>query len=313
MSQLWTPATRVEWERLAGQEYLPLTQSWEWGEAKGETGERVERFISEGGGGVQLQRRHGVAWAAGAPIGRLDSETAATLARLSRQVGSPILLSPYADLPGTVKPLAQRLFLSGTVLLDLTLKEEEIRRQLHGKWRNGLSKAVRARIEIEDGSFADMMSMVQELADAKGFHVPYEDEFVSALKRAFGKGFTIRIARHSGALAGSWLDLQAGSTATYLLGATTQAGRAVNASYLLAWDAIERHRLGGATTLDLGGIDLDRNRGPSEFKARMGGKLLEFPGTFLLGGGAKAMLLRALLKIRGSRGGRPGGAVAASD
>jgi lipid II:glycine glycyltransferase (peptidoglycan interpeptide bridge formation enzyme) len=140
--------------------------------------------------------------------------------------------------------------------------------------------------------------MLEELADRKGFEVPYAPRFVEALHAAFGTGFTLRVARHSGRDVAVLLDLRAGDTATSFMGAATPEGRKVRASYLLTWDALVHHRVAGVRTYDMGSIGRDRSTGPSAFKVRSGGEVVEFPGTFLVGTGLRAQAVKTLLRLK---------------
>lgn len=302
----WSRATRDAWDVLCDAHYLPLSQSWQWGEAKRATGQRVERFALGGRTGMQLELRRGVAWAAGAPIGDVDASTWMAFGDLARRLRRPILLSPTTPLPGAGSPVAGDLFHSGTVLFELSNSELEMRKQLHGYWRNHLSKAERAGTEVVDGTRSELLTMLDELAQRKGFKVRYDAHFVEALRASFGKGFVIRVARHSGRNVGVLLDLRAGDTGTSFLGAATPEGRELRVAYLLAWDALRRYRESGARTYDMGNIGRDRSTGPSAFKVRSGGDIVEFPGTYLIGGGARAYGLRSFLGLKRLRShGRP--------
>jgi hypothetical protein len=299
-SNPWSPASRADWEVLQGKGYLPLTQAWEWGEAKQSIGGRVERWTLDGHVGVQIQYRRGIAWAAGAPLGEIEEDIAATLRALAGQLRRPLLLSPSVPVSGLGRAVGD-LFHSGTVLFDVSGGEAAARARLHKNWRNHLSKAERAGTEVTEGSVQEFLAMVGKLGERKGFTIPYDGPFVNALRSSFGSGFTLRIARHRGRAVGGWLDLRAGTTATYFMGATPPDGRAVRASYLLGWDAFRRHGNSAGRLYDLGGIGSDRSTGPAAFKVRTGGRVVEFPGTFLVGTGPVARLAGAILRLRGSR------------
>jgi hypothetical protein len=295
--ELWAPSTRIGWETLCPDEYLPLTQAWRWGEAKTQAGSRVERYVLDHRIGVQLERRRGAAWAAGAPLGELGLDVGGALRHLARQLRTPILVSPVSDTPGLSAPIADGLFLSGTVLVDLRLGDDLLRRRLDKRWRNALSKAERSDTDVVDGTLDELMSLLDRLALKKSFNLPYKEEFLRRLRPSFGRECRIRVARRGGVVVGGWLDLREGSTATYLMGATTEKGRAVNASYLLTWDAIRHHRE-TARFLDLGGIGVERTTGPSGFKVRTGGRIVDFPGTYLVGSGARALAVDSWLRLK---------------
>ena len=140
--------------------------------------------------------------------------------------------------------------------------------------------------------------MLDELAHRKRFEIPYEAPFVEALRTTFGDGFGIRVARHEGRTVAGRLDLRAGATATSFISATTMAGRAIGASYLLTWDAVLRHQRAGGTVYDLGGISVDRSSGTTAHKLSMGGQVVDYPGTYVVGGSAITAALQAYLRVR---------------
>ena len=71
-----------------------------------------------------------------------------------------------------------------------------------------------------------------------------------------------------------------GTTAVYLFGATTEAGRRLNAGHFLMWQAMLRGRELGRDWFDLGGIDAKTNPNVARFKLRTGGIELTAAGPF---------------------------------
>jgi hypothetical protein len=294
----WSLPDLERWSTAFSGRYLPLSQTWEWGEAKRAIGRPVERLMIGGDLGVQFESRRGIAWAPAAPLGEMDDSFAGALQELSKDLRRPILLSPVRPVSGLGGPIALGMFHSGTVLFDLAGDEPEVRGRLPKTWRNSLSKGERAGAEITDGSTEDMLAMLEELAERKGFAIPYDASFVGALQRAFGEGFGIRVARHQGRTVAGRLDLRAGATATSFLSATTLEGRSVGASYVLTWDSVLRHQQAGAIVYDLGGISSERSSGTSAHKLSMGGEVVDYPGTYLIGGGSRAYAVRAWLRLK---------------
>jgi hypothetical protein len=286
---------------ICGTGYVPLNQSWEWGEAKRLTGSSVARYQLGDRLGVQLEWRRGLAWAPAAPVGETTEQTARQLDDLARLLRRPILLSPTAHLPGGAAPFATGLFHSGTVLFDISGGVDPIRGRFRKTWRNSLSKAMRADTEIADGTLDEFMPMLDELTMRKGFELSYDDRFIRIVLSVFGEGARLRLARLGETVVGGWLDLRSGSTVTSFLSATTLEGRSVNSAYLLAWDALVRHYVAGATVYDLGGISGERATGPSAHKLSMGGEVLNFPGTYVIGVGPRTSVVKALLRVRARR------------
>ncbi len=71
-----------------------------------------------------------------------------------------------------------------------------------------------------------------------------------------------------------------GDSSTYLLGAASDAGRDLRASFRLQWEFMRYARDRGALWYDLGGIDPTHNPDVYRFKARMNGAELSWPGSF---------------------------------
>jgi hypothetical protein len=294
----WSASSRERWSAAFAGRYLPLSQTWDWGEAKRAIGHHVERLMLGEDLGMQFEWRRGVAWAPAAPVGKMDDSCAGAIRELSKELRRPILLSPICPMPGIGGPIAFGMFHSGTVLFDLAGDESDVHARLRKTWRNSLSRGQRGGVEITDGSTSEMLAMLDELADRKGFEIPYDTPFVDALQRAFGEGFALRIARHQGRTVAGRLDLRNGATATSFINATTVEGRSVGASYLLTWDAVLRHRQAGAIVYDLGGISSERSSGTSVHKLSMGGEVVDYPGTYLIGGGPRSYAVRAWLRLK---------------
>ena len=72
-----------------------------------------------------------------------------------------------------------------------------------------------------------------------------------------------------------------GSTATYHVGWSNDAGRAANAHNLLLWRALIALQENGIATLDMGGINTRSLPGISRFKIGSGGAVTTYAGTFV--------------------------------
>lgn len=161
-----------------------------------------------------------------------------------------------------------------TVIVDCAQDEDTLMRALHGKWRNPLRNALKAGLELEHMPIPEgaerFDTLYREVQAAKGFDPDIPPAFYYALK---GDDFTheVLIARKDGVdIAGMTLG-RAGSNAVYLFGATSDAGRRLNAGHYLMWQSILRCRALGMETFDLGGIDPDANPSVTRFKQRTGG------------------------------------------
>jgi lipid II:glycine glycyltransferase (peptidoglycan interpeptide bridge formation enzyme) len=232
-------------------------------------------------------------------------ESARHVRSLANQLRQPVVVSPHFPLPG-VQPLRHHPYLPGTVILDLAIPLPELRKAFDKKWRNALSKAERSNLTLVDGSVDELLALQADLAARKGFRVPYTPAFVRSLKRISVGKFGVRMATSGGQTLAAWADVIGGNTATYLIGATTDTGRASNASYLLAYDALSRLKEAGARFFDLGGAGPASDGGTHRFKVGMGGDLVAFPGSYCFGRGPRGALVRLAFELRSlARGRRP--------
>ncbi len=170
-----------------------------------------------------------------------------------------------------------------TVLIDLETDEDALMRALHGKWRNPLRNALKAGLELETGPVATLSErfhlLYEQVQEAKGFQTNIPPEFYYPLS---GPDFDheVLIARKDGADIGAMTIGHAGSNAVYLFGATSDAGRRLNAGHYLMWRAMLHCRARGSKYLDLGGIDPNMNPSVTRFKQRTGGMDVTAPGPY---------------------------------
>ena len=170
-----------------------------------------------------------------------------------------------------------------SVAIDLSADQDTLMAALHGKWRNPLRNALKAGLNFDHGPIAEFAHRFQvlyeEVQQSKGFSPDIPPEFFYPLE---GPDFDhdALIAHRDGIdLAGITLG-RTGATATYLFGATTDAGRKVNAGHFLMWQAILYGRALSLRWLDLGGIDPEENPSVARFKLRAGGDEVVSAGPY---------------------------------
>ncbi|MBF0093620.1 MAG: GNAT family N-acetyltransferase [Alphaproteobacteria bacterium] len=299
------PFDRDEWTGLiTGLQGLSLLQTWEYGEAKAAGGPwRVERgvFLSGGEiiGAVQAMVRPlplvggGLVWINRGPLWRRDAEDRvgemlrlageAWLARRFYVRAQPPLLCVQAQPPlPSLSPVPgfQATGRAGwaSALIDLTLPEETLRRQLGQKWRNVLNKAERQPLTLRIGDdapeFEAFLAAHGQFLDGRGFATSLTPELLRRLRE-----FCPREHRPVSLLAsmgedvvGSVLIGRYGDTAEYLSGNLSDEGRKAGAGQLLLWRALCDAKARGAVRFDLGGMDDARTPpGIYRFKAETGG------------------------------------------
>ena len=165
-----------------------------------------------------------------------------------------------------------------TFLIDLSFPLEQLRKSLDQKWRNCLNRAEKNKLAIIEGTddnlYERFSNIYKEMHDRKKF-----SEFVDINKmRAVQKDLrdhlkmAIMLCESETEPVSAVVCTAIGDTGIYLLGATNDKGRTLQASYLVQWRVIEWLKTKGFRSYDLGGIDPQKNPGTYHFKAGLSGK-----------------------------------------
>jgi hypothetical protein len=191
-----------------------------------------------------------------------------------------------------------------TIILDLSLDLAEIRQNLHQKWRNALNTAEKKKLESRHGK--DMLLLEQfiplfnDLISKKAFSVDLGIDFYANVQSQSTdtEKFLVTLADNEGIPVAGHVASILGDSCVYLLGATNDDGRKLNAAYLLQWEVIKQAKAMGCRWYDLGGIDSEKNPGVYRFKQRMGGMEVTIPGPYeKRATGARAFLVHIGEKI----------------
>jgi lipid II:glycine glycyltransferase (peptidoglycan interpeptide bridge formation enzyme) len=188
-----------------------------------------------------------------------------------------------------------------TIRVDLTRDLAAIRKGLAQKWRNCLNRAERNGVRVDAGTdmalFTEFRRLYAEMWSRKRFRTGVEvAKFARVQERlpAEQKMLVLIGRDEEGALAGAVVSAL-GDTGIYLLGASSERGRALQSAYLVQWRAIELLKERGCAWYDLGGIDPEGNPGVYHFKAGLGGQECRHIGTFEAG---RCWWLGAALRVR---------------
>ncbi|MBI1812582.1 peptidoglycan bridge formation glycyltransferase FemA/FemB family protein [Candidatus Peregrinibacteria bacterium] len=171
-----------------------------------------------------------------------------------------------------------------TRIIDLRPPEEEILAQMHPKGRYNIRVAQRHGVEIRESKDSDswhrLMTQTMERdgfrAPPKGRHRAFLDHLEkSFLLLAYEKSTTEPIAGLMGVV---W-----NGVGIYYYGASSRAHRSLMAPYLLQWEAMRRSKAQRCVSYDLLGIAPPGSPQThpwatlSDFKAKFGGTILEYP------------------------------------
>ena len=195
-----------------------------------------------------------------------------------RQIRGPVLVSPESTVPGHCLRIAR-----GVSVAELALQDPEtMRRALHGKWRNRLTRAGKSGTTVRTDAFATRRhGWLLDLDTAQQCRRRYRG-YPHTLLLAYAQqnpGKALAFTAHARGPVAGMIFLHHGDSATYLMGVTTAEGRARHAHTLLMWHAMCALQAAGVTQLDLGRTDL--TPGITRFKLGTGAAERTLPGTFL--------------------------------
>jgi len=309
MHAQWKPDDRHRWDAFAGAALGGLHQTWAYGHALQGLGVPCLRVAvtqddspkSPWLGVAQFivqslpwfvrfsYCQGGPLWAADVPL-PLQRQALERIRRtLPLRRPRMALFSP-TTLAGTAHALDDRLQLAtglSTVLIDLQRPVAERRAALEQRWRNRLNAAERSPLKLRlcGSKASDYEWLIQAEAAQR------RERRYMALPPGFVPAFQEGQRKPSQALltlsaevdhrrCAGMLFLVHGSTATYHLAWSDDAGREHSAHNLLLWQACELLAERGVKHLDLGGVNTRRNPGLARFKLGAGGRVVTWAGTY---------------------------------
>ena len=187
-----------------------------------------------------------------------------------------------------MRALGLRRVITGyhTPVLDLSPPIEDLRRGLHGKWRNQLKAAEgsRLRLKVAKGGLDLNTLLMHHERDRKKRRFPAPSAAFTKLMIDLDRDRNVASV-HSAWLAGEMvagvLIIRHGRTAVNFMAWSGKTGRKLNAGNLLLWTAIKALKEQGAEQFDLGGVDGRAMPGISRFKMGLSGRLIGLSGTYL--------------------------------
>jgi lipid II:glycine glycyltransferase (peptidoglycan interpeptide bridge formation enzyme) len=166
-----------------------------------------------------------------------------------------------------------------TIIMNLNLAEEELRRSMRNTWRQSLQKAEKLAMTIEEGTseelFGQALNIYLQMYKRKGFMQHVSMREYKEIQRHLEKDLkmTISLCRLDAEAIGALVYSAIGHTGIPILAATGNNGLKSNALNLLYWRMIKRLKEKGCMALNLGGISIERNPGGHTWKTGLSGKL----------------------------------------
>ncbi len=181
----------------------------------------------------------------------------------------------------TLHASTRSIYPTATRILDLTLTEEELLKQMHPKGRYNIKVAEKSGVVIRKGSVEDVpifYALLKDTAKRDGFGILPEAHYERFLQCHTGS--FVLIAEHDKKPIAGLIGVIWNTQGIYYYGASNHASRALMAPYALQWEAMRHCKALGCTSYDLLGISPpsagygDAWAGISDFKRKFGGEVV---------------------------------------
>jgi len=205
------------------------------------------------------------------------------ITEFKKRHGVFLRVEPHNALPGSIKTINSiNLQPKETLMLDLSLSEDELLTSFHPKTRYNIRLAEKKGITIYESHdkkdfeiFWQLMSETGERDDFK-IHNKKHYELLATANPEFIKLF---LAENDGQAIVAGLFSFYGDKVTYLHGASAYVSRQLMAPYLLQWTLIKMAKKLGYKYYDFYGIDALKWPGVTRFKTGFGGTKVSYAGT----------------------------------
>lgn len=176
---------------------------------------------------------------------------------------------------------------SQTLLIDLSLSEEEILKAMQQKTRYNIRLAAKKGIKvievineaISEIDFSDFWRLMKKTANRDGFRIHSEAHYKNLLTSSKGV-IKLFFAQYQGQRIAAGLFALYGDKVIYLHGASDNEFRNLMAPYLLQFEIIKKAKLEGFNFYDFYGIDEKKWPGVTRFKKGFGGFIYNYAGTY---------------------------------
>ena len=177
-------------------------------------------------------------------------------------------------------------------LISLGLSEENLLKQLDGKWRNTLRKGLKNELQIkcESENFNNLTHLFEKynnLKQNKGF-AGISDDFIKQLSSKKNNSWCFNLFTAFESDDNCFLDpvglvvtIKSGDTSIYLIGTSNNIGRKLQANSVLLWSSILNAKSQGAKYFDIGGLNKDTPKGIADFKNGLNSTKYELIGEWV--------------------------------
>ena len=292
-----------------------VMQSWEWGEFREKTGNKILRIIEENDKNWNVfsltvhsvpKTKFNIGYM---PKSIWPSEQVLVfLEGLARKenivfikIEPDVEIEKFKLKKSKIKIIKSQkdIFAKSTFLVDLTKPEEDLFRSLNQKTRYNVRVAQKNNVVVEvSDKVDDFVKLQRETAKRNGFYL-HPDSYYKTVFELFAEKKMAKIisAKYKGKILTSWMLFIFKDVWYYPYGGSSSEQRNLMHSNLVAWEAIKLAKREGGKVFDMWGAlgknpnEKDPWYGFHRFKSGYGGELVEYPGAYDLVVNQKMYLL----------------------
>ena len=285
---------------VGSQPHAQFLQSWQWGEFQREVSGIVWRIVVEDGGQSvasaklvkkQLPMGKSYFYCGRGPIFKNGAGDAAVtmlfneIKRIASEESIMFLrFDPIFSVADFKYSIVKTIDVqpSQTVILDLSLSEADILKNMQQKTRYNIKLAEKKGVKIvESGAerFEEFWQLLASTSERDEFSL-HGRSYYQAMLKLDGNFLKLFFAEYKGRPLVGNIAVFFGDTATYIHGGSSNENREVMAPHDLQWHTIKLAKQAGLKYYDWHGINEKRWPGVTRFKIGFGGRPVTYPGTF---------------------------------
>lgn len=288
---------------VGGQKQSQFLQSWQWGEFQKEVSGAIWRIGVEDGGQLaasaklvkkQLPMGRSYFYCGRGPVIGISNNELGIMNKLFNAIKElaaqeDIMFLRFEptfnfQLSTFNLPIFKTIDVqpSKTLILDLSLPEEKLLKQMHQKTRYNIRLAERKGVKIVQAGierFEEFWQLLVSTGDRDEFNL-HGRSYYQAMLKLDSDFIKLWFAEYQGKPLAGNLVVFFGDTATYIHGGSSNENRELMAPYALQWHNIKLAKQLGYKYYDWHGADEIKWPGVTRFKLGFSGTEVNYPGTF---------------------------------
>jgi lipid II:glycine glycyltransferase (peptidoglycan interpeptide bridge formation enzyme) len=191
-------------------------------------------------------------------------------------------MSSYKELPINLPETDFDRHPQTSLIIDLSLSEEEILAQMKPKGRYNIKVADKHDVKVEESSDIELFyHLLKKTGERDDFGI-HEKSYYQNLLGAMGHNGQLLMAKYEDRLVAGGIFVYLDEWGMYYYGASDHHYRKVMAPYMLQWEAIKEAKKRGCKYFDFLGIAPEGAvthpwLGVTQFKRKFGGEVVDYP------------------------------------